>query len=57
LTNNARQIEKIAQGLAAADRGEVIAHDGVMSEMESLIAKKPKKTDENCLDQAGRANI
>jgi hypothetical protein len=52
LTKHARQIEKIAVGIAAADRGEVIAHDDVMREMESLIAKKLKKPDKNCLDQA-----
>jgi hypothetical protein len=45
------------KSIAAADRSEVIVHDDVMREMESLIAKKPKKTDENCLDQAGRPNI
>ncbi len=34
------QIEKITQGIAAADRGELIDHDDVMSEMEDLIESK-----------------
>jgi len=40
LERHAGQIEKIARGIAAADRGEVIAHDDVIREMESLIANK-----------------
>ncbi|MDP3878017.1 MAG: ribbon-helix-helix protein, CopG family [Methylobacter sp.] len=36
------QIEKITQGIAAADRGELIDHDDVMSEMEDLIERKAK---------------
>ncbi|MBL1265841.1 CopG family ribbon-helix-helix protein [Candidatus Methylomicrobium oryzae] len=57
LERHVEQIEKIAEGIAAADRGEVLAHDDVMSEMESLIAKKLEETDENCLDQAKRPII
>jgi len=34
------QIEKITQGIAAADRGELIDHDDVMNEMEDLIERK-----------------
>lgn len=34
------QIERITQGIAAADRGELIDHDEVMSEMEDLIEQK-----------------
>lgn len=40
LEHHAWQIEKIAQGIAAAERGELIAHDDVMREMEDLIAGK-----------------
>ncbi|MDO9139272.1 MAG: ribbon-helix-helix protein, CopG family [Methylobacter sp.] len=36
------QIEKITQGIAAADLGELIDHDDVMSEMEDLIERKAK---------------
>jgi len=42
LEHHAWQIEKIAQGIAAADRGELVAHDEVMSEIEDLIASKAK---------------
>lgn len=42
LATHSWQVEKINQGIAAADRGEVIAHDDVMSEMEDLIARKAK---------------
>jgi predicted transcriptional regulator len=42
LEHHAWQIEKIAQGIAAADRGELVAHDNVMLEMEELIARKAK---------------
>jgi predicted transcriptional regulator len=37
LEQQAGQIEKIAQGIAAADRGDCFDHDQVMREMESLI--------------------
>jgi predicted transcriptional regulator len=40
LQANAPACDKINQGIAAADRGEVIAHDDVMREMEDLIASK-----------------
>ncbi|MCX7098973.1 MAG: CopG family transcriptional regulator [Methylococcales bacterium] len=40
LETHAWQVEKITQGLAAADRGELIAHDDVMREMEDLIERK-----------------
>ena len=40
LASHAWQIEKINQGIAAADRGEVVAHDQVMQEMEDLIERK-----------------
>ena len=36
------QIEKISQGVEAADRGELIGHDQVMQEMEALIEQKAK---------------
>ncbi|MCK9608000.1 MAG: ribbon-helix-helix protein, CopG family [Methylomonas sp.] len=36
LKTHARQIEKITQGIAAADRGEVIAHKDVIKEMEAI---------------------
>jgi predicted transcriptional regulator len=42
LEQHAWQIEKITQGIAAADRGELVAHEDVMSEMEDLIASKVK---------------
>ncbi|WP_245549460.1 CopG family ribbon-helix-helix protein [Methylomicrobium album] len=42
LEHHAWQIEKITQGIAAADRGELVAHDDVMREMEDLIASKAK---------------
>lgn len=37
LTAHTWQLEKIIQGIAAADRGELIAHDDVMQEMDALI--------------------
>ncbi|MGD7035146.1 CopG family ribbon-helix-helix protein [Methylotuvimicrobium buryatense] len=40
LQHHAWQIEKINQGIAAADRGEVVEHDDVMREMEELIERK-----------------
>ncbi len=42
LETHAWQVEKISQGIAAADRGEVIAHDDVMCEMAELIAAATK---------------
>ena len=40
LKHHAWQIEKITQGIAAADRGELVDHDEVMKEMENLIERK-----------------
>lgn len=40
LEQHAWQIEKITQGIAAADRGELVSHDDVMKEMEDLIERK-----------------
>lgn len=40
LEQHAWQIEKIAKGIAAADRGELVDHDVVMKEMEELIDSK-----------------
>ncbi len=40
LQANAPACAKINQGIAAADRGEVTAHDDVMREIEDLIASK-----------------
>jgi len=34
------QIEKITQGIEAADRGELVGHDQVMQEMDALIEQK-----------------
>ena len=42
LKTHAWQIEKITQGIAAADRGELSEHDDVMREMEELIDSKAK---------------
>ena len=42
LETHAWQVEKLTQGIAAADRGELIAHDDVMREMEGLIERKAK---------------
>ena len=36
LKTHARQIDKINQGIAAADRDEVIEHDEAMKEMETI---------------------
>ena len=44
LETHAWQVEKITQGIAAADRGELVAHDDVMREMEDLIERKAKGT-------------
>ena len=40
LETHAWQVEKITQGIAAADRGELVAHDDVMREIEDLIERK-----------------
>ncbi len=40
LEQHAWQIEKISQGIAAADRGELVDHDVVMKEMEELVEHK-----------------
>src|SRR5574343_1078022 len=40
LKTHAWQVEKITQGIAAADRGELVDHDNVMREMEELIEQK-----------------
>jgi predicted transcriptional regulator len=40
LEQHAWQIEKIGQGITAADRGELVDHDVVMKEMEELIESK-----------------
>jgi predicted transcriptional regulator len=42
LKTHAWQIEKITQGIVAADRGELVDHDDVMREMEELIEQKAK---------------
>jgi predicted transcriptional regulator len=34
------KIEKITQGIAAADRGELVAHDDVMCGIEDLMRNK-----------------
>jgi predicted transcriptional regulator len=36
IKNHANQIEKITEGIVAADRGEVIKHDEVIKEMEAI---------------------
>ena len=36
LKTHARQIEKISQGITAADRGEVIEHEDVIKELEVI---------------------
>jgi predicted transcriptional regulator len=40
LDAHAWQLEKIIQGIAAVDRGELIDHDDVMQEMDDLITSK-----------------
>jgi predicted transcriptional regulator len=40
LETHAWQIEKITQGIEAADRGELVEHDQVMQEMDALIEQK-----------------
>lgn len=42
LQHHAWQIEKVAQGIAAADRGELVDHDDMMRELEELIEEKAK---------------
>jgi predicted transcriptional regulator len=42
LEHQSIQIEKIAQGIAAADRGECFDHDQVMQEMENQIKQAQK---------------
>lgn len=42
LQSHAWQIEKITQGIAAADRGDLVDHDAVMREMAELIEQKTK---------------
>ncbi|MDF1583402.1 MAG: ribbon-helix-helix protein, CopG family [Methyloprofundus sp.] len=50
LKTHAWQIEKITQGIEAADRGELVEHDQVMQEMDALIEQKAKHKRENSLD-------
>jgi len=40
LETHAWQIEKITQGIEAADRAELVEHDQVMQEMDTLIEQK-----------------
>ena len=40
LETHAWQVEKITQGIASADRGELVAHDAVMCGMEDLMRNK-----------------
>lgn len=40
LETHAWQIEKITQGVEAADNGELVKHDQVMQEMDALIEQK-----------------
>ena len=40
LETHAWQVEKITQGIASADRGELVAHDDVMCGMEDLMRNK-----------------
>ncbi|WP_340122395.1 CopG family ribbon-helix-helix protein [Methylobacter svalbardensis] len=42
LETHAWQVAKITQGIAAANRGELIDHDDVMKEIEDLIERKTK---------------
>jgi len=42
LQAHAWQVEKITQGIVAADRGELIDHDEMMRELEELIEEKAK---------------
>ena len=40
LETPAWQVEKITQGIASADRGELVVHDAVMCGMEDLMRNK-----------------
>jgi predicted transcriptional regulator len=40
LETPAWQVEKITQGIAAADRGELVAHDAVICRMDDLMRNK-----------------
>jgi predicted transcriptional regulator len=40
LETHAWQVEKITQGIAAADRGELVAHDAAMCGMEDLMRNR-----------------
>jgi predicted transcriptional regulator len=40
LAHHAWQIEKITQGIAAADQGKLVDHDEVLKEMDDLIKRK-----------------
>ena len=40
LQAHAWQVEKITQGIEAADRGELVEHDQLMREIEDLIESK-----------------
>jgi len=42
LQTHAWQIEKVTQGMAAADRGELVEHDQLMQEIEDMIVEKEK---------------
>jgi len=42
LQTHAWQIEKVTQGMAAADRGELVEHDQLMQEIEKMIVEKEK---------------
>jgi len=42
LQTHAWQIEKVTQGMAAADRGELVEHDQLMQEIEEMIVEKEK---------------
>lgn len=50
LKTHARKIEKITQGIAAADRGEVIEHEDVIKELE--VIAQPTSGDD-FFDRAG----
>nr|WP_305909054.1 CopG family transcriptional regulator [Methylomarinum sp. Ch1-1]MDP4521938.1 CopG family transcriptional regulator [Methylomarinum sp. Ch1-1] len=40
--HHAWPIEKVTQGIVAADRGELVDHDDMMRELEELIDEKAK---------------
>lgn len=50
LEAHAWQIEKITQGIDAADRGELVEHDQVIQEIDALIEQQAKHKRENSLD-------